>query len=170
MLIPQNAINDSYILVNNEMCEKNGIMPDSEIVTYDKDGYISYTYHNKQSYSTSKVTDCNVRLLGDNESFYQLIFPEYANQIGLFRDNHIMFAYVDMNGNVLNVTKPKKINPILKIDKVIIDKDSLSIHYKAINKCIIYILLASFMIIQVIIYLSKFLLQRAHKPCTNKQI
>lgn len=87
LLIPKDAIPDEYLLPYDST--------GSDIETYDKNGFVSYTHRYKNAVSHSELSN-----IGGN-GFYENSFG--SNEF--FQSVHtICFAYTDQDGKVLAVT------------------------------------------------------------------
>lgn len=109
MLIPLSTENVEFSSFNNANGEKYNILPNSEISTYEQDGFVSYTFHTESARASLAPFTMNenkealfVEYLADDEGYDKGGFLE-IDEFGE-RYKKAKFAYLDSDGNVLAVT------------------------------------------------------------------
>ena len=109
MLIPFAEDDDAFLKFNDENGKKYGISKDSEIATYNQEGFLSYTFHRKgakakiEPYFPSEDSESLfVKFLGDDNGLDR----EGFSAVDEFGEKYekAKFAYIDANGKILGLT------------------------------------------------------------------
>ena len=108
MLIPLSENDSEYSSFNRENGEKYGIEEDSEIVTYNRDGFLSYTFRKRSAKSriepfvVPEETDATYILFLEDDGICDgegLDIGEFAQKYKKAR-----FVYIDASGGILGIT------------------------------------------------------------------
>lgn len=103
LLIPLGSDDKNYVEFNEKKASEYEISRSSEIVSYNKDGFISYSFHFVNS--SSKM------VLKDNPSYNQFAFDNYEDFNYIYtKCRKIKLALLDSNGNIIKVTSKYTIN------------------------------------------------------------
>lgn len=110
LLLPISEDNEDYVDFNESNGKKFSIQNDSEIVKYNKDGYMSYTFHIKN-------IDSYIKPIKNENKYARVEF--FKNEEALpTSDTYYNFchkyktakmAYLDKNGNIISVTNQIRI-------------------------------------------------------------
>lgn len=101
MLLPINETDDNYISINESNCKKYNINSSSEIVTYNQDGYKSYTFHIKDSESEIGMNINYFFKIKENENVDKLYralgdYKKYLQEL----NNYNKTNYIDNDGDL----------------------------------------------------------------------
>ncbi len=103
MLIPLSEDAEEFTAYNRENGEKYDITEESEIIAYNRDGFVSYTFHKKASRG-----DIELSLSGtpSEEAYVYFAVTDGFEEIEDFGKKYqkAKFAYLDKTGKVLAVT------------------------------------------------------------------
>ena len=108
MLIPLSEEDSEYSFFNKENGEKYGIEEDSEIATYNRDGFLSYTFRKKSARAKIKpfiiredLVNPYIEFLSDEESCdgEDLTVGDFGEKY-----KNARFAYINADGKILGIT------------------------------------------------------------------
>lgn len=103
LLMPIPTDNEAYTEINQTNADIYGFSNDSEIIKYNKDGFVSYTFHIVDASSDLTISaDMNFNERGAKYDF------EYCRK----NFKEIKFAYLDADGNIISVSNSVKINTL----------------------------------------------------------
>ena len=137
LLVQQEELGNSYVDCNKTMSHKNNIPLNSEIINFNKDGYVSYSYHHKSASSISKLSDCDTTYDDDMSTMLLLIFWNGIDKVEIEEVSNIAFAYVTETGKVLQITNKIQLNPIFTRDFININGTDVSVDYSGIKSSVI---------------------------------
>ena len=96
LLMPIPSDNEAYIEINQTNADTYGFSKDSEIVKYNQDGFVSYTFHIIDASSDLTISDS----IDYNSSIDRI--SKYDFEYCQKNFKKIKFAYLDKDGNIIS--------------------------------------------------------------------
>lgn len=123
LLMPIPSDNEAYTEINQPNADTYGFSNDSEIVKYNQDGFVSYTFHIIDASSDLTISDS----IDYNSSIDRI--SKYDFEYCQKNFKKIKFAYLDKDGNIISVSNSVKITTLraaqlrLKLSGDVLTKD-----------------------------------------------
>ncbi len=166
LFIEEDVISDNYTKCNEIAVKQNNITTESEIVTTQFNDFISYTYHHKNSSSSSNLNNCEIVYNGeiDNEVVY-VVFWDGIEKKYIEKCNALMIAYVDEFGQILGKSDVVYINKLMEKSHLVIDGQEITVKYNNVKALVKLLLFLSLVLIESLLFI---ILKRARRWTTNQ--
>lgn len=153
LFIEKEALGDNYISYNKKAVKENHLESQAEIINAELEGLVSYTYHFKDSASSSDLRKCQKGYDTNIGEYAYLSFGSDVDKKSLEKCSKMLLVYSDESGEILGKTNAVTFNKLLRKSHLIVEGENISVKYGGIKTQAIIGIYLIVVIIEIIAYL-----------------
>ncbi len=146
LFVDEQMLGDDYTSYNKKAVVKNNMDIDSSVITANYNGFISYTYHCKNSYSDSDLRECAVGISSNDEKCAYVNFGFDDEQKIIKNFDSMSFVYVDDKGEVLGKTEVVSISKFFGVNRLFINGEKTAVKYSVKPDNVLWLFVMTFFI------------------------